>query len=350
MPRPKHPRVGRNEGAGSGVLEIDGGRKTEPGLQIRPFFIMRKTGFSAAARRRGIRLTVVLSGFAVLVLLVIFALRRGADLMQRRSSEVSTAVSVEDLWAEGDYADVARLAEERLRLDPMDRNALLFAGYSRYFLAISRLAAEERNSDLDLAVGHLRLLRARGGTPHPERVDYMLGKAYLTKGIYWSDLAVDYLESALRAGYEPEDIYEFLGRAYSALDDVNSALQWYEKAAEYHPTDRLLITLGGEAFKLRLYDEAAEYYRRAVDVSRDDSVKEQGLSQLGRLYYDVGNYEAAREVLERLIGMESGNENSLFLLAETYYELGMSGKARSYWFAVTRIDPRHVGALRRLYD
>lgn len=285
-----------------------------------------------------------------MVLLVIFALRRGADLIQRRSSEVGTAASVEDLWAEGDYADVARLAEERLRLDPMDRNALLFAGYSRYFLAISRLAAEERNSDLDSAVGHLRLLRARGGTPHPERVDYMLGKAYLIKGIYWSDLAVEYLESALRAGYEPEDIHEFLGRAYSALGDVNSALQWYEKAAEYHPTDRLLITLGGEAFKLGLYDEASEYYRRAVDVSRDDSVKEQGLSQLGRLYYDVGNYEAAREVLERLIDMESGNENYLFLLAETYYELGMSGKARSYWFAVTRIDPRHVGALRRLYD
>lgn len=312
--------------------------------------MVREIGFSAASRRRAIRFAVVSSWLAAFVLLGIFALRRGADLIQRRASAVSTALSVEDLWARGDYADVSRLAEERLAVDTMDRDALLFAGYSRYLLAISRLSAEERDSDLDLAVGYLRLLRARGGTPHPERVDYVLGKAYLTKGRYWSDLAVQYLESAVDAGYEPEDIHEFLGRAYSALGDVNSALEWYEKAAEYNPTDRLLITLGREAFKLGLYDKAADYYQRAVQVSRDDLVKEQGLFQLGRLYYDVGNYEEARKILEILIDMEGGNENHLFLLAETYYELGMTRQARSYWFAVTRIDPRHVGALRRLYD
>ena len=307
---------------------------------------MIRSGFSASRRRRWFRLLVILTSGA----LVFLALRRGAGLIQRRTQGAKNVVSVEDLWNKGDYADVSAIAEKRLDIDPMDRDALLFAGYSRYFLAISRLSTEERNSDLDLAIRYLRILQARGGTPYPERVDYVLGKAYLTKGRYWSDLAVKYLSSALDAGYEPDDIHEYLGRAYSEVGDVDVALKWYEKAAEDHPTDRILITLGTEAFKLGRYDEAAAYYNRAVKVSRDDSLKKKGLSQLSQLYYDLGNYEMAREVLESLVSMESGNEDYLFLLGETYHELGMKSEARSYWFAVTRIDPGHVGALKRLYD
>jgi tetratricopeptide (TPR) repeat protein len=232
----------------------------------------------------------------------------------------------------------------------MDRDALLFAGYSRFFLAISRLSTEERNADLDASIRHLRLLKARGGTPHPERVDYVLGKAYLLKGTYWADQAINYLMASLDAGYEAEDSYEFIGRAYSALGDVENALYWYELAAENHPTDRLLITLGEEAFKLGLYNDAAGYYRKAIENTRDDSLKKRGLSQLGQLYYDVGNYTMARGVLESLVSMEAGNENYQFLLGETYHELGMDREARIAWFAVTRINPRHVGALRRLYN
>jgi hypothetical protein len=50
------------------------------------------------------------------------------------------------------------------------------------------------------------------------------------------------------------------------------------------------------------------------------------------------------------VSMEPGNQDYQFLLGETYHELGMDREARNAWFAVTRINPRHVGALRRLYD
>jgi tetratricopeptide (TPR) repeat protein len=232
----------------------------------------------------------------------------------------------------------------------LDRVALLFAGYARFYLAISRLSAEERNLDLDYSIKHLRLLLARGGTPHPEKVNYILGKAYLLKGAYWADQAIYYLRLSLDAGYLADDSYEFIGKAYSQLGDPEEALFWYREAAETHPTDRLLLTLGEEAFKLGMYDDAADYYRKSITETRDESLKKRGLSQLGQLYYDVGNYSMAREVLENLVSMEPGNQNYQFLLGETYHELGLEREARIAWHAVTRINPGHVGALHRLYD
>ncbi len=286
----------------------------------------------------------------VISAVVYVAVDRSAGLFRERTENVRNVISISDLWDEGRYAEVVAIAEDRLAGDPMDRDALLFAGYSRFFLAISRLSAEERNVDLDAAVRHLRLLKARGGTPHPERVDYVLGKAYLLKGTYWADQAIYYLQASLDAGYQSEDSYEFIGRAYSQLGDIENALHWYELAAETHPTDRLLITLGEEAFKLGLYDDAAEYYRLSINGTKDESLKKRGLSQLGQLYYDVGNYTMARGVLESLVSMETGNQDYQFLLGETYHELGMDREARSAWLAVTRINPRHIGALHRLYD
>ncbi len=288
---------------------------------------------------------------AILAVVVFYiALEHGSDLFRERTKNVQRTVSISDLWEDGRYGEVSSIAEDILLEHPTDRDALLFAGYSKYFLAISRLSAEERNSDLDDSIKHMRLLLARGGTPHPERVNYLLGKAYLLKGTYWADQAIYYLKTSLDAGYLAEDSYEFLGRAYSQLEEPVQALSWYQKAAESHPTDRLLLTLGEEAFNLGRYDEAADYYRQSIKSTSDESLKKRGLSQLGQLYYDVGNYSMARGVLESLVSMEPGNQNYQFLLGETYHELGYEKEARNVWHAVTRINPKHVGALHRLYD
>ena len=309
-----------------------------------------KKRFSTRDSSRKWRLFLVLAIIVASGMIVFFSLRRGAVVFRERVAREKEEVSILDLWNRGEYAEVARIAEERLDEDSMDRDALLYAGYSRFFLAVSKLSAEERISDLDESIRHLRRLKARGDTPNPERVDYVLGKAYLLKGPYWADLAVEYLGSSLQAGYKAKDSYEYLGRAHSAVGDLEGALEWYERAAEDHSTDRLLITLGEEAFRLGRYDAAAAYYKRAIDETRDESLEKRGLSQLGQLYYDVGNYMMARGVLERLVGMEPGNADYQFLLAETYHEMGLESEARSTWFAVTRINPGHVGALRRLYD
>lgn len=312
---------------------------------------MARSGFKYATQRRKNRIPVyLLIAIAVVSSVIYVAVKRGTGLFRERTEISRSVVSVTDLWEDGHYSEVVEISESRLSENPMDRDALLFAGYSRFFLAISRLSTEERNTDLDAAIRHLRLLKARGGTPHPERVDYVLGKSYLLKGTYWADQAIEYLKASMDAGYQSDDSLEFMGRAYSALGDVNNALYWYGLAAESHPTDRLMITLGEEAFKLGLYNDAAEYYQQAIDNTRDDSLKKRGLSQLGQLYYDVGNYTMARGVLESLVEMEAGNQDYQFLLGETYHELGMDREARNAWFAVTRINPRHVGALRRLYD
>jgi tetratricopeptide (TPR) repeat protein len=278
------------------------------------------------------------------------AVNHGFELFRKSTRMAQDSISIYTLWQDGRYAEVSSIAEKKLHEHPMDEEALLYAGYSRFFLAISRLSAEERNNDLDASIKHLRILLARGDTPHPERVYYLLGKAYLLKGTYWADLSIRYLQLSIDKGYLAEDTFEFIARAYSQMGESEKALYWYRRAAEDHPTDRLLLTLGEEAFRMGLYDEAADYYRQSIDSTRDESLKKRGLSQLGQLYYDVGNYLMARGVLESLVSMEPGNQDYQFLLGETYHELGLEQKARAAWHAVTRINPGHVGALHRLYD
>jgi len=311
---------------------------------------MVKTGFGYKKRQKTQRAAIVLLVLAAAALITYLAIRRGIRLFHRGTESIGNAVSISELWSDGQYADVVAISEEILRDNPIDKDALLFAGYSRFFMAISRLSAEERNADLHASIRHLRLLKALGGTPNPERVDYILGKAYLLKGAYWADLALRYLTASLDAGYQSDDSFEFIGKAYSALGDLNSAFHWYEKAAESHPTDQLLLTLGEKAFNLGRYNDAVLYYNKAIEGTKDESLKKRGLSQLGQLYYDIGNYLMAREILETLVEMEAGNQDYQFLLAEAYHELGMRVDARKTWFIVTKINPRHVGALRRLYD
>jgi len=278
-------------------------------------------------RRRKLRnilyAALVLVSFAALIYL---AVRKGVLLFRERSGIFgdNDIITVSDLWQLGNYVEVAATAEKELEKNPLDRNSLLYAGFSRFYLAIARLSAEERNSDLDRAIAHLRLLKAAGGADNPAQVDYVLGKAYLFKGKYWADLAIRYLQTSFDSGYESEDILEFIGRAYSMLDEVENALLWYELAAEKHPTDRLLITLGNEAFKLGRYESAAEYYKRSIDTTKDEELKNKGLSYLGQLYYDVGNFIMAKDIFETLVDIEPNNQDYQFGLGEIYRQLGIS--------------------------
>jgi len=314
---------------------------------------MARIGIASISRRkklRGVLYVGLVLGF--LATLVYLALGKGVSLFREKTNIAGDkgGITIADLWRFGNYAEVASIAEAELEEHPLSKSALLYAGFSRFHLAIASLSTEERNSDLNMAIAYLRLLKAIGDISNPGQVDYILGKAYLLKGTYWSDLAIRYLQASLDSGYNSIDSFEFMGRAYSMLGDVEKALYWYELAAETHPTDRLLITLGDEAFKLGRYESAVEYYKRSIDTTKNEELKSKGLSHLGQLYYDVGNFLMAKEVFEKLVNIEPDNQDYQFTLGEIYHQLGMNIEARNAWLAVFRINPRHVGVLHRLYD
>ena len=308
---------------------------------------MKSTGFRAISRKRKIRLVIALLALVATGGIVYSALTHGVELFRQRVEDLSRPASVEELWKAGLYLELAEAAENILMKSPLDTNALLYAGYARYYLTLSR--PELRIPDLDIAIRHLRQLLAIEKIANTEKIAYVLGKVYLEKGIYWADLAEEYLLMAYAGGYVPDDLFEYLGRTYALLGKPETALDWYREASKRHPTDRLLLALGKEASKLGRYNDAEVYYIQAIAESRDDSLENRGLLQLGQLYYDVGNYQKAREVLERLVSREKNNVESLFLLAETCFAMDLPREARQYWLAVVRLVPDHYDALRRLY-
>ena len=327
--------------------------RTEPGLPARFLIMKKKTGFRYSKKPGSViilRVLVVLIVISVTLFIIYKGFSKSLELFNKKTESVNNTLTVNELWNKGDYRGVIKICSERLQKTPLDKNMLLYSGYSHFYLAVSKLSIEERNRELDLSIRDLRLLKVLPDPPQPEKISYILGKAYLFKGKYWADLSKKYLLDSLDSGYTASDTYEFLGKASSMLGEKTDAVNWYEKAAENFPTDRLLLTLGEELFNLGMYNESAEYYKKAIKITKDESLKKRGLSQLAHLYYDVGNYLMAEEVLKTLTGMEPENIDSLFLLGETLYMLGKEKEARKYWFAVTAINPGHTGALRRLYN
>ena len=280
----------------------------------------------------------------------IFALYSGAGIFRTILQKKNQDYSISELWSKQEYGTILELTERTLEESPLDPVALMFRGYSYFLLALSRVSVENRNADLDKSIYYLRQLKALPDFGEKSEIDYILGKTYLFKGHYWADMAIRYLNNAYNAGNNAPDLLEFIAKAYYELGELDMAYQWYKIAEEKYPTDRLFMALGNVAFKLGDYEESAQYYIRSVETTKDDLLKKTGLFQLAQLYYDIGNYLKGLEVLEYLVSMQEKNYEFWFLLAETYYELGKTTEARRAWHTVTRINPEHVGALRRLYN
>ena len=295
------------------------------------------------------RWLIVLAAFTGLVVAV-WGLTNGYRRYRRNIRVQQDQEGIVDLWEKQDYETILSLGESTLSESPLDVGALAYAGYSSYYLAVSRKSQEERNSFLDRAIRHLRLRNVTVSDDLTPMIDYVLGKAYYLKGPSYADLADYYLRRSLDAGYRNDDTYEFLGQAASALGDYKTSLDWFTLAARDRPTDRLLLRMGEDSISLGRYDDAAAYFMRSLDVTRDDALRKKGLFQLGKLYYDMKNFTRARDTLAELAELAPDDAEAHFLLGEVYFELGDMASARREWFRTTYIRPDHRGALLRLYD
>ncbi|MDC7239961.1 MAG: hypothetical protein PQJ50_06330, partial [Spirochaetales bacterium] len=226
---------------------------------------------------------------ALLIPLSVFAVIRGTGFFNNQLKTQPTDHNLVRLWNLQDYSSLLNLTEQSLAVNPMDPNSLIFSGFAAYHIAISQISADEINYFLNRSILNLRKALILDDIPQKELVYYVLGKAYLYKGRYYADLSVKYLKKAMDAGFENLDSYEFLGEAYSYMGDYDMSISYYEQALEKFQSDRLYLKIAEDSFKFREYDKAASYNRILVDRTTDESLRKNGLFQLGKLNYDIKN-------------------------------------------------------------
>jgi tetratricopeptide (TPR) repeat protein len=270
---------------------------------------------------------------------------RWKTLFSVQSSENSLA----ELWKNRLYDELIARCDERLAEDPMDHDALAFRGFSYFYRAAAQISVESSTQDLEEAVISLRRARISDDARMGPEKDYILGKAYYLKGKYYYDLCIFYLERSLAAGFSSEDSYDYLGLAYTQLNQVEEGLDFFLQALEKNPTDLLLLTIGQSFLQLKRTREAEEYLIRAVNKTDDPEVEKKSRFLLGQLYFEKQDYFKAEGEYKRILSVEPSTADAHFYLGEIYDALGDAVKARAEWRKTLVIDPSHYGARLRYY-
>ncbi len=285
---------------------------------------------------------------AIVLLLIFIFLIKGVLGNNNLTTKIES-IDITNLWNSGDYDRIIELTEIQLDKDPLDPIALIYCGFSYFYKGVSQISNEKKIPYINKSIFLLRKALILDDVPMRSRIHYILGKAYLHKDYYYSDLAVFYLKKSIDEDFINDDSYEYIGQAYSLLGDYENSLVNYLKAVENNPTDLLYLKISEDYIENRMYDKGEMYLKLMIENTKDEMLKKKGLFKLANLYCDLKNYSRAEPVLKELVEYEQGNENYHFLLGEVFFFTGNKAEARSEWFKTTRINPKHVGALLRLY-
>ncbi len=142
---------------------------------------------------------------------------------------------------------------------------------------------------------------------------------------------VDYYEDHRSAGRYAEALY-YAGRVYSDLGDYPTALRYFHDALDALPEDKLgydeqmlqgniLSQIGRRLNTLRMYDEAAKYIDKVIDINfaYNDSVNlVYNLELLGAIKMHSKKYDEAEKIFRQSLSIAENLSNSLRARQMTY--------------------------------
>ncbi|MDR0723379.1 MAG: tetratricopeptide repeat protein [Treponema sp.] len=270
------------------------------------------------------------------------------------------------LWEAGSYDEAFRVSGEMLQEKPLDYFLLTLHGFSSYQLAIAQINNFDTLTYIDTCIWSLRkaLLSKEGAVDG--RVQYVLGKAYYYKGFGFADLAVKFLEEARRASYTAQDISEYLGLSYAALQDYRNSVASFTLALDPgdevepgegesgvtrhipYPSDLLLLSIARSYLALEDVDTAHAYLQRCVDISKDSRTMVVARLLLGSILGTNGDVKGAEAQYMAILAEGGENADAHYQLGELYAGGGDPIRARAEWRKAYSIDPSHKPTRVRL--
>jgi tetratricopeptide (TPR) repeat protein len=247
----------------------------------------------------------------------------------------------------------------------MDYFLLMVHGFSSYQLGIAQINSLDTQSYIDTCIWSLRKALLVGDTTDG-RLQYVLGKAYHTKGFGYADLAVKYLEEAKAAACDANDIPEYLGLSYALLQDYRSSVAAFSLAlnpagvagtgvsaasqspAAESPPDLLLLSIAHSYIELGELSTARAYLIHCVETSRDSKKVVTARLLLGDILRKSGDVQDAETQYLTILSEDGENAEAHFQLGELYAGAGDTTRARAEWRKAFRLDPAHRPARERL--
>ena len=236
--------------------------------------------------------------------------------------------------------------------------------------------------------GRQELERAMQEQPFAAAAHYSLGQLAAREGDHQK--AVEHFERVLSMQPQATRVHYPLGQSYRRLGDNRSAASHVERSGDRevtHPdplTEALrdlasgvgdILNTSGRAFFEGLFAEAADGYRRAIEIDPDNVEAHKGLALalerlgdnegaeerfrealrlrpddpgvvrgLGLLMLSRGALDEALEHLHRAERLDPGSVDSQVALARALGQAGRPGEAMAHYDKALAIDPSHPGA------
>lgn len=291
----------------------------------------------------------------IAIISIVFLSLLGILFLKIFNANEQNRVSASDVvkaWSKYDYAEVYSTSKKLLEKNPLNNLALVYHGYASFYLALSQLDSTSSQNYLDEAINSLRIALYDSKSKNRGQIEYILGKSYFYKNTvssyYYADSAIKYLEKAKEHGYMADDIYEYLGLSYAALNMTMESISAFTEALIVRESFSLLLSIGEQYYKLGQQNIARQYLFRIINECKDDGLLNKSRNLLGSIYIDEKNYTEAKKTFESILEKNQNSADAYYGLGVIYEKQGDLVKARAEWRKALKLNVNHSEALAKI--
>ena len=155
------------------------------------------------------------------------------------------------------------------------------------------------------------------------------------------DTAIDYYNSLLEFGVDLDKIYYELGHLYLKKSDKIHAVSAFKLAEEINPENPYYNNSLAYAYvKAELYDDAIDYYQRAIKLNPDSEWTSIVCHALGAIYAEIKeNYQAAEATFNAGMVLDPNNVDIQLSLGDLFMAQNDLDKAIKVYCDAIAVDP-----------
>ena len=188
---------------------------------------------------------------------------------------------------------------------------------------------------------------------YPRSAKYYYNLAYVQSLQNKKAEAMKNLEKSLNFGAEKASTYRYIARLYEDMGDLNGAEMALRKALQEVPRNtEILSALSKVLISRSKWNDAIFHLQKTIDLSTGKLEKANAYYNLGRVYFEIGNYKNAMFVLEKAYALDPKNTAFIALLGKVYADAGHPHKSIDLYKKELRDNPDNIDlklALGNLY-
>jgi tetratricopeptide (TPR) repeat protein len=190
-----------------------------------------------------------------------------------------------------------------------------------------------------------RLERALAIIPDDPMGNYYMGT--VLNQLKRPNEALRYLQNALRIRSKWISAMNALAGVYDSMKQYAASDSMYKAALQIEPDNPLL--LNNWSYSLSERNESLnDAFNMSIKALEKDPENGAYLDTLGWIYFKMGNFQKAKELIERAYRTRQSSSDILDHLGEVYVHLGMKAQALEMWKKALELDPGNAGIQHKI--